>query len=86
MNSVFGLETYFHLNQSPSNYLAWLYAIGMGPSKLLRLRSNTSRDFLKLSIHGGILPLKLLLDKSSVAREVMLQISGGISPISLFSM
>ena len=40
---------------------------------------------MKLAKQGGILPLKLLLDKSSNIREVMLQIRCGISPVSLFS-
>ena len=55
-----------------------------GPLKLLPLIFSTSRDWLKLAKHGGILPLILLLDKSSNIREVMSQISGGISLLTLF--
>jgi hypothetical protein len=56
---------------------------GMVPWKLLLLKFNTDSSVLKFPKHCGILPLKLLLDKFMIWKVVILQIQGGISPVSL---
>lgn len=55
----------------------------MVPWKLLLLKFNTDSSVLKFPKHCGILPLKLLLDKFMIWKVLILQIQGGISPVSL---
>ena len=75
------LLTHWHSSQDFLFYLPLLNVSGMVPWKLFIPKFNTDSSVLKAP--QAMLPLKLLLDKLMIWKVVILQIQGGISPVSL---